>query len=90
MVINEKCSQTDLVNPQLAHDDVMHCGGDLSPYIVVPAGVELQVNGTWGWKETNSDERKAAGLADLQYRSERDLFLLVSVLKTCTTCRSLC
>lgn len=45
---NEKCSQTDLVNPQLAHNDVVHCGGDLSPHIVVPAGVELQVNGTWG------------------------------------------
>lgn len=38
--------ETDLVNPQLAHDDVVHCGGDLSPHIVVPAGVEVEVNGT--------------------------------------------
>lgn len=41
-------SQTDLINPQLAYDDVVHCGGDLSPHVVVPAGVKLQVNGTWG------------------------------------------
>lgn len=38
--------QSDLVNPQLAHDDVVHSGGDLSPHVVIPAGVELQVNGT--------------------------------------------
>lgn len=48
MVTNEKCFKTDLVNPQLAHNDVVHCGGDLSPDIVVPTGVELQVYGTWG------------------------------------------
>lgn len=45
---NDKCTQTNLVNPQLAHNDVVHCGGDLSPHIVVPAGMEMQVNGTWG------------------------------------------
>lgn len=39
--------KTDLVDPQLAHDDVVHCGGDLSPHIVVSAGVEDEVNGTW-------------------------------------------
>lgn len=38
--------ETDLVDPQLAHNDVVHCGGDLSPHIVVPAGVEVEVNGT--------------------------------------------
>ena len=46
--------QTHLVNPQLAHNNVVHCGGDLSPHIVVPARVKLQVNGTWGG---NSDKR---------------------------------
>ncbi len=49
---------TDLVNPQLAHNDVVHCGGDLSPHIVVPAGVELQVNGTWGGIGTKGFKRK--------------------------------
>lgn len=43
-----KLSATHLVDPQLAYDDVVHGGGDLSPHVVVPAGVELQVNGTWG------------------------------------------
>lgn len=46
--------KSDLVNPQLAHNDVVHSGGDLSPHIVTPAGVELQVNGTCGG---NSDKR---------------------------------
>ncbi len=58
MVTNEKGSETDLVNPQLAHNDVVHCGGDLPPHIVVPAGVELQVNGTWGGTGTKGYKRK--------------------------------
>lgn len=49
---------TDLVNPQLAHNDVVHCGGDLSPHIVIPAGLELQVNGTWGGTGTKGYKRK--------------------------------
>lgn len=44
----EKCSVTDLVDPQLPHNNVVHCGGHLPPHVVVPTGVELQVNGTWG------------------------------------------
>lgn len=36
----------DLVNPQLAHNDVVYRGSDLSPNIVVPTGVEVQMNGT--------------------------------------------
>lgn len=50
-------SKTDLVNPQLAHDDVVHCGGDLSPHVVVPAGVEVQVNGTWKGNRGQKDIR---------------------------------
>lgn len=38
--------KSDLVNPQLAHNDVVYSGGDLPPHVVIPAGVELQVNGT--------------------------------------------
>lgn len=34
-----------LVNPQLPHDDVVHSGCDLMPHVVVPRGVELQVDG---------------------------------------------
>lgn len=45
--ISDRHKQTYLVNPQFAHNDVVHSGRDLSPHIVVPAGVELQVNGTW-------------------------------------------
>lgn len=58
LVTDKKCLETDLVNPQLAHNDVVHRGGDLSPHIVVPAGVELQVNGTWGGTETKGYKRK--------------------------------
>lgn len=58
MVTSETCLQTDLVDPQFAHDDVVHCGGDLSPHIVVPAGVEMQVNGTWGGTWTKGCKRK--------------------------------
>lgn len=51
--------ETDLVDPQLAHDDVVHRGGDLSPHIVVPAGVEVEVNGAWGGEgEENVEVRK--------------------------------
>ena len=35
---------THLVNPQFAHYDVVHRGGDFSPHIVIPTGVELQVD----------------------------------------------
>lgn len=44
----EQCSVTDLVDPQLPHNNVVHRGGHLPPHVVVPTGVELQVNGTWG------------------------------------------
>lgn len=43
---------TDLVNPELAHDDVVNGGGDFPPDIVIPAGVELEVDGACG--ERNS------------------------------------
>lgn len=74
MVTNEKCSETDLVNPQLAHNDVVHCGGDLSPHIVVPAGVELQVNGTWGGTGTKGYKRKEISLLPIcNCRPESDV-----------------
>lgn len=37
---------TDLVNPELAHNDVVNSGGHLSPNVVVATGVEFQVDGT--------------------------------------------
>lgn len=37
---------TNLVNPELAHDDVVNSGGDFPPDIVIPTGVELEVDGT--------------------------------------------
>lgn len=36
----------DLINPQFAHDNVVHSGGHLTPHVVVPARMELQVDGT--------------------------------------------
>lgn len=36
----------------------MHRGGDLSPHVVVPAGVELEVNGTWGREQGQKAMRK--------------------------------
>lgn len=36
---------TDLVNPELAHNDVVNGGGDFPPDVVIAAGVELQVDG---------------------------------------------
>lgn len=43
-----------LVNPQLPHDDVVHGGGHLAPHVVVPAGVELQVNRAWRERENST------------------------------------
>lgn len=57
-MIQREVLKSDLVNPQLAHNDVVYCGGDLSPHIVVPAGVEMQVNGTWGGTGTKLNKRK--------------------------------
>lgn len=51
-------TDTDLVYPQLAHNDVVHRGGDLSPHVVVPTGVELEVNGTWGREQGQKAMRK--------------------------------
>lgn len=42
------CPFTHLVDPELAHDDVVHSGGDFPPDVVIPTGVELQVNGACG------------------------------------------
>lgn len=41
----QNCPLTHLVDPELAHDDVVHSGGDFPPDIVIPTGVELQVDG---------------------------------------------
>lgn len=57
-ITEEECQRTHLVNPQLAHNDVVHCGSDLPPHVVVPTGVELQVNGTWGRTERGDKEKK--------------------------------
>ena len=74
MVTNERCSQTDLVNPQLAHNDVVHRGGDLSPHVVVPAGVELQMNGTWGGTGTKEGRNITAALLPIcSHRPESDV-----------------
>lgn len=83
---DEKCSQTDLVNPQLAHNDVVHCGGNLPPHIVVPAGVELQVNGTWG------------GKGDRRLKEKRNITVSLLPIDNCKTrvircscdCKSVC
>lgn len=95
MVTNEKGLQTDLVNPQLAHNDVVHCGGDLSPHIVVPAGVELQVNGTWGGTRTESCKDKATSqlllLPNCNCRFKNDAFDFVTlnlIVKMLTSTRS--
>lgn len=44
----QNCALTHLVDPELAHDDVVHRGGDFPPDIVIPTGVELQVDGACG------------------------------------------
>lgn len=51
------CPFTHLVNPELAHDDVVHSGGDFPPDIVIPTGVELQVDGACG----ESNNMRSAG-----------------------------
>lgn len=56
--IDDKCSETDLVNPELAHDNVMDSRGDLSPHIVVPTRVELKMNGTWRGKGSKAIRKK--------------------------------
>lgn len=37
---------TDLIDPELAHNDVVHGRGDFPPNVMISAGVELQMNGT--------------------------------------------
>lgn len=61
----------------------MHCGGDFSPHIVVSAGVELQVNGTWGGTGTNGYERKVSD--DVFSLTETDVldFAVASVIVIC-------
>lgn len=39
---------TDLVDPKLAHDDVVNGGGDFPPDVMIPTGVKLEVDGTCG------------------------------------------
>lgn len=51
---------TDLVNPQFAHDNVVHGGGHFTPHIVVPARMELQVDGTY--RTPNPEQRQMQGM----------------------------
>lgn len=48
---------TDLVNPELAHDDVVNGGGDFPPDVVIPAGVKLEVDCAWGERGAPSSAR---------------------------------
>lgn len=55
--------ETDLVDPQFAHNNIVHRGGDLSPHIVVPTGVEVEVNSTWGGEgEKDAEVRRLSTL----------------------------
>lgn len=50
------CPLTHLVDPELAHDDVVHSGGDFPPHIVIPTRVELQVDGACGERNDLSSD----------------------------------